>query len=85
MGQAMAEQFAREGADVAVTFHNDRAGANRSAQDGLRDDVKSITACMGPKLRVPKNTEGLPSRMVELSLSIEGLTDGVSLMSGRLA
>lgn len=27
IGQAIAEEFARAGADVAVTFHTDRAGA----------------------------------------------------------
>ena len=30
MGQAMAEEFAREGADVAVTFHTDEAGAQET-------------------------------------------------------
>ena len=30
MGQAMAEEFAKAGADVAVTFHTDEAGAEES-------------------------------------------------------
>ncbi|HKF96544.1 MAG TPA: glucose 1-dehydrogenase [Gammaproteobacteria bacterium] len=30
MGQAMAEAFAREGADVAISFHTDEAGAEQS-------------------------------------------------------
>src|SRR5437764_8895400 len=30
IGQAIAEEFAREGADIAVTFHTDRAGAEET-------------------------------------------------------
>jgi glucose 1-dehydrogenase len=30
MGQAMAEGFARAGANVAITFHTDEAGAEES-------------------------------------------------------
>ena len=30
MGQAMAEEFARAGANVAITFHTDEAGAEES-------------------------------------------------------
>jgi glucose 1-dehydrogenase len=32
MGQATAEEFARAGADVAVTFHTDEAGAQDTAE-----------------------------------------------------
>jgi glucose 1-dehydrogenase len=32
MGQAMAEEFAREGADITVTFYSDRAGAEQTRQ-----------------------------------------------------
>jgi glucose 1-dehydrogenase len=30
IGRAIAEEFARAGADVAVTFHTDRAGAEET-------------------------------------------------------
>src|SRR5438477_9207038 len=32
IGQAIAEEFAREGADIAVTFHSDHAGAEETGQ-----------------------------------------------------
>src|SRR5436853_4513991 len=32
MGQAMAEEFAREGADIAVSFHTDRKGADETSR-----------------------------------------------------
>jgi glucose 1-dehydrogenase len=46
IGQAIAQEFARAGADVAITFHTDAAGADRTAQlvreAGRRPLVKQL-------------------------------------------
>jgi glucose 1-dehydrogenase len=46
MGQAMAEEFASEGADIAVTFHTDSAGAEQTRQrvdaDGRRGAIYQV-------------------------------------------
>ncbi len=46
MGQSMAEEFAREGADIAISFHTDEAGAKRCqalvAAAGRRSIVQQL-------------------------------------------
>jgi glucose 1-dehydrogenase len=42
MGQAMAEEFAREGADVVVTYHSDHGGAEKTRQSVADAGRKAI-------------------------------------------
>jgi NAD(P)-dependent dehydrogenase (short-subunit alcohol dehydrogenase family) len=50
IGQAIAEEFAREGADVAVSFHNDQTGAEATRRQvearGRRTIVRQLDYAM---------------------------------------
>ena len=69
MGQAMAEEFARAGANVAITFHTDEAGAEESRRRVQATGRKAIVR------QTDVRDEGSVARLFEAVSSELGTPD----------
>jgi glucose 1-dehydrogenase len=69
IGQATAIEFAKEGADVVVTYLHDREGAERTRQEAERHGARAVV------LQVDVGDEGQVERMFDEALQTFGRVD----------